>query len=139
MQLAAAKTPHLITHPTVLQITYNHNHPVESAHALAFRPIAQETKEKFFDLFRKGHTAVSAHHWHETELYLDGGEDQVSLADRAANPTREDISRLHIEWRKKELGADNGKSMFDRLQAEIEAYNVMYEKMGGKAMGYSAL
>ncbi len=45
-QLAAAKTPHLITHPTVLQITYNHNHPVESAHALAFRPIAQETKQK---------------------------------------------------------------------------------------------
>ncbi len=67
------------------------------------------------------------------QLYLDGGEDQVSLADRAANPTREYISRLHIEWRNKELGADNGKSMFDRLQAEIEAYNVMYEKMGGKA------
>ena len=65
----------------VFRVTFNHNHPLNSAHALSFRPISQETKELFIELFRKGHTAASAHHWHETKLYLDGGEDQILLAD----------------------------------------------------------
>ena len=86
-----------------------------------------------FELFRKGHTAASAHHWHETKLYLDGGENQVLLADRAVNPTRSDISRLYSEWQKKELGDDNGKGMFDQLQAEVDAYNDTCSKLGGKA------
>ena len=113
-------------HPTVLRVTFNHNHPLISAHALSFRPVSQETKELFIELFRKGHTAASAHHWHETKLYLDGGEDHTLLADRAYNPTKSDIS-------KREHGDDNGKGMFDKLQAEIDAYNVSCREHGGKA------
>jgi len=51
-------------------------------------------------MFRKGHTAASAFRWNETKLYLDGGEDQVSRADRAVNPTKKDVSRLYSEWQK---------------------------------------
>ncbi len=74
-------------HPTVLKIVFNHNHPIESAHSLSFRPIVDITKEAFFELFRKGHTASSAHHWHETKLFLDSCEDKLLIADRATNPT----------------------------------------------------
>jgi len=87
-QTYASAKPYLVSHPTILQISFTHNHPLESAHALAFRPIAPETKEEFFEMFRKGHTAASAFHWNETRLHLDGWEDQVSLADRAVNPTK---------------------------------------------------
>lgn len=52
----------LLTHPTVVKIIYNHNHPIDSAHVLSFHPIAPETKEIFYELFRKGHTASSAYH-----------------------------------------------------------------------------
>ena len=124
---------YFVSHPTVVQVTFNHNHPLASAHALSFRPIAPETKEIFYELFRKGHTASSAYHWHETKLFLDGGEDQALLADRAFNPTKPDISRLYNEWQKKELGSDNGKPMFDSLQCEIEAFNETCGKLGGKA------
>ena len=132
-QTYASAKPYLVSHPTILQISFTHNHPLESAHALAFRPIAPETKEEFFEMFRKGHTAASAFHWNETKLYLDGGEDQVSLADRAVNPTKKDVSRLYSEWQKRELGSDNGKSLFDRLDIEISSYNEANSETGGKA------
>ena len=100
-QRASEKKPYLVTHPTVLRVIFNHNHPIDSAHALSFRPISLETRNSFLELFRKGHTAASAHHWYETKLYLDGDEDQALLADRATNPTKSDVSRLYIEWQKK--------------------------------------
>ena len=131
-KMRSKNKPFLLTHPTVVQITFNHNHPIDSAHVLSFRPVAPETKEIFYELFRKGHTA-SSFHWHETKLYLDGGEDQILLADRAFNPTKPDISRLYGEWQKKELGHDNGKLMFDKLQTEIAAYNDACGELGGKA------
>lgn len=117
----------------MLQITYNHNHPIQSAHALSFRPINFETKESFFELFRKGHSASSAFHWHETKLFLDGNEDQQLLADRAVNPTKSDISRLYTEWRSKELGTDNGKKLFEQLELEINSYNKVNGEKGGNA------
>ena len=114
-------------------MTFNHNHPLALAHVLSFHPISEETKEVFRELFCKGHTAASAHHWHKTKLYLDGGEDQTLLADRTTNPSKSDINRLYTEWQKKELGDDNGKEIFDKLQAEVDAYNDACSGQGGKA------
>lgn len=131
--LVPPKKKRLASHPAILEVTYNHNHPIESAHALSFRPINPEVKETFFKLFRKGHSAASAFHWHETKLFLDGGEDQLLLADRATNPTKPDISRLYDEWRKTELGADNGKQLFDKLEMEVCSYNETNSGMGGQA------
>jgi len=101
--------PFLDTHPTIFKISFSHNHPIESAHVLSFRPISDGTKQKFFEYFHKGHSASSAYHWHETKLFLDSGENQMSLVDRAVNPNKSDFSHLYEEWRKSELGIDNGK------------------------------
>ena len=111
----------MLIHPTILSISFTHNHPLQSAHALSFRPIS------------KGHSASSAHHWHETKLFLDHGEDQTILADREINPTKPDFYRLYDEWRKKELGSDQGKPMFEQMNAEIAAYNDANSGNGGRA------
>ncbi len=132
-QLASLDYPYLVSHPAILDATFNHNHPIQSAHALSFRPIDSQTKESFFALFRKGHSASSAYHWYETKLFLDGGEDQLLLADRATNPTKSDVSRLYEQWRKTELGADNGKALFDQLHMEICSYNEANSGSGGQA------
>ena len=124
---------YLVSHPSILQITFTHNHPIESAHSLSFRPIDLETKECFFKLFRMGHCASSAYHWNVTKLFLDGGDDQLLLAERATNPTKSDVSRLYDEWRKKELGPDNGKKLFDKLEMEIPSYNEANLENGGQA------
>ena len=130
---AAKRLPFLLTHLTILKISFTHNHPLDSAHVLSFRPISAETKELIFEYFCKGHSVSSAHHWHETKLFLDS-DDQLTLADRNNNPTKPDFSRLYDEWRKKEMGSDNGKSMFNQLETEISTYNDANCSNGGKAI-----
>lgn len=50
-QLAATNKAYLKSHKAILKISFNHNHPITSAHTLSFRPISAETKQKFFELF----------------------------------------------------------------------------------------
>ena len=132
-KLSHHRSPFLITHPTFFSISFTHNHPLESAHVLSFRPISAEIRQTIFKYFSKGHTASSAHHWHETKLLLDHEEDQSILADREINPTKPDFYHLYDEWRKKELGPDQGKPLFDQLEVEIAAYNNANSDSGGKA------
>ena len=66
--------------------------------------ISIETKEKIFKLFHDGHSASSARHFHEQHLLMDAATDQLkqqSLADRAINPSVQDVCRLFQQWRKK--------------------------------------
>jgi len=66
----------------VIKLTFDHSHPLESAHALSFRPVAPETREKYFSLFNMGHSAASAHYYYEI-LLLENESDEVQqrLAD----------------------------------------------------------
>ncbi len=89
-QHASVNFPYLVSHPAIFQVSYNHNHPIESAHSLSFHPIHQETKEFFFKLFQVGHSASSAFHWSEIKILLDNDDDQLAFADRALNPAKSD-------------------------------------------------
>ena len=74
-----------------------HNHPIVCAHSLSFRSISEKTKEAFFKLFDEGHSAASARHMHEQCLLIDAATEeskQFFLADRAINPSVQDICRL---------------------------------------------
>ena len=117
--------------PCKSSCSFSHHFEPQSSCGISARTLINpETKESFFKLFEMGHSASSAHHWHETKLFLDEGEDQYLLADRAFNPTKPDISKLYEEWRQQNMGADNGKELFNKLDAEIKAYNNM---SGGRA------
>ena len=37
-------------------LKHTHNHLVDVADALRFRPVSESTKEKYYDLFRQGHS-----------------------------------------------------------------------------------
>ena len=55
-----------------VDIKHAHNHLVNVADALRFRPIAKDTKAKYYDLFKQGHSPSSAHLEYETNLmFLD--------------------------------------------------------------------
>lgn len=62
------------THRTKIQLLFEHDHPLTSAHALSFRPVSDETKQKYYKLFQSGHSAVSARHYYETTL-MDACEE----------------------------------------------------------------
>ena len=42
-------------------LKHTHNHLVNNADALRFRPVSESTKEKYYDLFTQGHSPSSAH------------------------------------------------------------------------------
>ena len=120
-----------ISHPTIIKMCFNHDHPIDSAHALSFRPIASQTKESYYRLFSSGHSAATARHTYETRMLLEADEEEemVILGDRALNPNPQDVSRLYDKWRTKELGPENGCEMFKKLDEMIENYN---KSSGGK-------
>lgn len=80
-----------------------------------------------------GHSAASARYYYETVL-LENESDEVQqrLADRAVNPTSQDVSRLYNWWRQTQMGNDNGKGLFERLEHEIQVYNETWGEYGGK-------
>jgi hypothetical protein len=136
-QRAAEQHPYLLTHRAVLKLDFTHNHPIHAAHTLSFRPVSDETKHQFFDLFEKGHCASSARHTYEQMLMLNAESDaqkQTALADRSCNPNVQDICRLFVEWRKKNYGPEDGKQMFEKLQYQVDQYNEKYASQGGKAL-----
>lgn len=121
---------------TRLQLLFKHNHSTTSAHVLSFRPVSEETKDKYYKLFQSGHSAASARHYYETTLMdlYDGEELQEKLSDRSINPLLQDISRLYNKWRVSEYGSSsNGKDLAELLTEEINAYNRNNAACGGKA------
>ena len=135
-ELYSCHTNFCQSHKGYLQLNFTHNHPLHSAHVLSFWPVSAETKEKYAKLFSAGHSAASAHHYYENTL-MDGFSDelQTTLADRAANPTMQDVNRLYQKWRSAAYGPmDNGPDLFTTLQAEVDEYNEKFNSKGGKAL-----
>ena len=59
---------------------------------------------------------------------------QYTLADRALNPSAQDVCRLFQQWPEKYYGKDDGKPLFEQLQAEVNKFNIKYREQNGKAL-----
>ena len=108
-----------------------------SGHSLSFRPVSPETKQTFFKLFNNGRSASLARHINEQHLLMNAATDELKqylLADRALNPSVQDICRLFQKWREDNYSKDDGKPLFERLQMEVDKYNVQYQAQNGKAI-----
>ena len=84
------------------------------ADALRFRPLAEQTKKHYYELFSQGHSPASAHLEYETNLMYSDETDLI--ADRSSNPKLSDISNLFNKWRKCNIGAQTGKYLFAELE-----------------------
>ena len=69
-------------------LKHTHNHLVDVADALRFRPVSESIKEKYYDLFTQDHPPSSAYLEYETQL------DTQLLADRHVNPKISDVYNL---------------------------------------------
>ena len=122
-------------YPCLVKLLFNHNHPIDSGHALIFRPISETARKAYVHLFEDGNSASSARHEYVTSLQLeyDGNQTmQRVLANRSINPSTQDVQRLFQSWRLMTVGAENGTPMFVRLNAETNRYNKFTEADGGK-------
>ena len=129
---AAKFRPYLLSHTTVVSILHNHNHPIDSLHALTFHTISEDAKDAYYQLFSCGHSAASAWHSYETKLMIENEENKMEmLADRSINPSPQDVSRLFDKWREEQLGPENGPKMFDMLDDYVKNYNLHNRENGG--------
>ena len=113
-------------------LKHTHNHMVNVADALRFRPLSESTKEKYYDLFRQGHSPSSAHLEYETHLtFMDNPK---VLADRNVNPKVSDVYNLFNKWRKSNLGVRTGKQLFTELEKRVNVYNDTHRHAGGRVI-----
>ena len=103
-----------------VNLKHTHNHLIIIADALRFRPISEKTKDTYYELFKQGHSASSAHLEYETNLMYT---DPHVLADRHENPKVSDVFYLFNKWRKSNLGVRAGKELFTALEERVIAYN----------------
>ena len=114
-----------------VNLKHTHNHLIIIADALRFRPISEKTKDTYYELFKQGHSASSAHLEYETNLMYT---DPHVLADRHENPKVSDVFNLFNKWRKSNLGVRAGKELFTALEERVIAYNESNSEHGGKAV-----
>ena len=75
------------TYATVVRVKHQHNHMLNSADALKFRDVGDDTVEKFRELFTRGHSLSSALNVHKLDLQLEHGDAYTyEVADRAKCP-----------------------------------------------------
>ncbi len=67
-----------------VNLSHNHNHLTSVAEALRFRPLSEDVKHRYFDLFKQGYSPSSAYLEHESNLMYC--EKPHLLADQNANP-----------------------------------------------------
>ena len=120
-------------HPCEVTLVWDHNHSLECAKALSFRPIDPQTVKRFESYFDKGHSPSSALHFHQLNLAIDHDDIEYAQADRSINPQYSDVFYMYRKWRLKNHGERNGEGMFTKLEEMVGAYNAEKGGEGGKA------
>ena len=126
------------THPCEVNLLWQHNHSIHSAHALSFKPISEDTKRIFYDYFDQGYSPSTARQHHTIMLSIQCEGDEKDLeqvhADRSINPLSKDIDYLFVKWRQERHGSTNGESMFEKLEEKVRVYNEENRQEGGQAL-----
>lgn len=75
-----------------------HNHPLNTAAVLRFRPLGNQIRDKIIALFKKGHTPSSALESIKLELFLDNDDDYFDMAeDGFYVPTHSQVKYLFAQ------------------------------------------
>ena len=101
-----------------------HTH-IDVADALRFRPMSESTKQKYYDLFKQGHSRASANMKHNYRIQKS--------PNRSRNPKVSDVNNLFNKWGKSHLGDRSGKQLFTELERRVNIYNDAYGGVGRKA------
>ena len=106
-------------YPLEIKLYYNHNHAIQAADAMRFRPVSEETKKMLIDLFEED-VAPSAAYRRVIDYFETDAE---SLADRHNVPDYKWVYNFHAKYIKNKFGTANGPDVYMRLQNVIKGYN----------------
>ncbi|KAI5695941.1 hypothetical protein M8J75_005780 [Diaphorina citri] len=103
-------------YPTIVNLSHNHNHRINVADAMIHRPVRDDIKEKFVQLFRNHHPPSRALHIHKQDLMEEYNEEYYKVAaDSAICPPLSAVYRLFHKEFKKDYGEEQN-SIHEYLQ-----------------------
>ena len=105
-------------YPLEIDLHYNHNHAIAAADALRYRPVSEETKQLFTDLFDEDVSPSSAY-----RRVLDKKDEGDETADRFCVPDYKWVFNFHAQYIKKKFGTLNGVDVYPKLLENITKYN----------------
>ena len=108
-------------YPLEIDLHYNHNHAVHAADALRYRPVSQETKTLFTELFDEDLSPSSAY-----RKFIDNFEREregEEVADRFFVPDYKWVYNFHAQYVKKRFGSMDGVDVYLKLVQNIKDYN----------------
>lgn len=114
----------------VINIVFDHSHPVGSIDAMSFLRCTKETNELFNSYFQWGMSPVAAKNFHEISL-IDSAEDDesaaISLANAQVNPTFRQLMYFHESWKKdhqEPLLTNLGSLLENKKELENNGYHL---------------
>ena len=86
--------------PVVLQVDWEHNHPISSLHSLSFKDIPDEVSLSIKELFENGYTPAHAYREFlrmKREESKSQTELLITMSDRSKVPRRNDYNNIYVQ------------------------------------------
>ena len=109
--------------PCIINIEWNHNHPINSLEALNFKSLRKDVIAKVDSYFAKGYTPSLAYCEFLNDLRRDSDTDlsyHFKKADRSLCPRRRDFNTLYRKYCDGWFGGKNGSSMLSELLTNLQ-------------------
>ena len=120
---------HKQKYPLEINLEFIHNHNINTADALRYRPISDECKKKFLELFAEDHTPSSALAQHQKDLRCEISDDDFMsvMADRSIVPDYFWAFHFHKKYVENTSGSVNGPDAFKQAKERIAKYNEKHQ------------
>ena len=116
--------------PLEVTIAFSHNHSIESANAVKYHDVRDETKEKFIELFKEDHSASSAYQAYKNYLMKMHVEKYVTIsADRAIMPDYKWVFNCHATYMQEFFGKINSPEAFEKAKDKVKEYNEKHKEV----------
>ena len=117
-------------YPLELTIAFTHNHSINSANALRYRPVSLDTKKRFIELFNEQHSPSSAFARYKKDV-LEGKnslEAITIMADRSIVPDYFWVFYFHQKYMDEHHGPQTGPKAYEIAQERVRAYNERHKQ-----------
>ena len=116
-------------HPCEIQLRFIHNHPINSAETLRFRPVSKEAEQKILSLYKDGHSPCSALDVLKFDLQTEHGALYSEiLSDRYYCPDKSFCYRLYYKHFGKDYATSAIKDIHALLISKISYYNDFFKE-----------
>ncbi|KAI5712821.1 hypothetical protein M8J75_011439 [Diaphorina citri] len=124
-RMKRSKDVYFEEYPCQVDIRWCHNHLLDNAEAMRFKPQSAQLKEKFMEFFKKGHTPSSAYETHLLDLQNEHTPETFfqAMADGSLCPTKKWCYDTYYKLFGEKYGDATGDGMVESLRQAVETYN----------------